>query len=259
MNTDRLENLFSKLTDIKMSEDVAGEESYVISAEEQKNLVLLALCFFPQDNMTRSISVSDMVMYITKLVSNKGRSSLVVDLFENNTDHSKISLIQKYGQYLPDEIMIAVVNIVQSLNGKMHVDIKTLNNLIFTKDLRASMNNVEGFQSVMFLYFQEFQKSTARHGLVFPNYKEKIVKTMAQSAITPETSVTMVPQVNTPSSAIYDKEVIDPLRKLINNYFVKSALFNEINLGSDKNRFNIFARFITSSKADKQAKEIERR
>lgn len=237
----------ASLTDCTISTSDDSNEDCVVTAEEQRLLLRLAYGFLKPQVVFggNKMPNSYLTQILFQLCTNPQKSPVIEKLLFPS-DYSLLSTIRPIIVKLPSKVNEAVINLHQIFQGNMAVNFKTLFTSTFRKDLVANINHVEGFPALVSQYITKSHRTDPNKKPNFNNYREQIVQKVRQTKnkATPYEDIEPIRFVNISSDIIYDKDLIDPLRKLVHQTMVRSAVFNEINVSSVTNTYNMFVKFI---------------
>lgn len=240
-NAQLIKRYLDNLVDISIPSDNDNISSCVVTAKEQRNILLLAQDIFTNlDNL----KFEQIIGKIYNMINDRDRSHIIQELFDVNNALDTIPLARKYLGILPDEVTTALTNISQVLKGNFKLDRKVLRGVLFEKSVVCDMTYIEGYQNLLNAYLKEYQVSDKKHQLDFSDSKMKTIEAFQnKNKIYQQKSIAIIPQANISSYEIHDKTIINPLRKIIAKTYIRAALFNELNYGTQKQIFNIFAKF----------------
>lgn len=216
-----------------------GNIPYLSIPEQIKILELGFLLYNPQST-TRNFHIFSK-MY--ELISNPNRSALVHDLFSATDRINIIRLLRTYASVINQPLLSAILRICQVSEGLFKLDEKTMRTTAFTKNIIAKLTYKESYDIACNKYFSLQNSNTSIQRLNFSDHKLLISKLSKQHHSKMERyTETAIPLVLIPSSEIHDSEIINPLRSFISTFYLKSALFLELNNGITKKVFNRYAR-----------------
>lgn len=240
MDIAAFDRILASIEDVAIPADKGGI-SFIVTAEEQRCVLRLYLEIY---NNLENIKFYVIVGKLYQLINNPKRSRLITELFDPRCELNRIYYIRKYGTYLSNDVMIALLNLIQVLDGNFKLDRKTSRSLVFEKTVFAEMRYMEGFQSVLTQYFKEMQNTTGPLKLNFHDSKLVTINALRdRSKVNITQRINLIRPVFISTEEVYDRSIINPLRKMIAKTYIKAAMFNELNYGAENRVFNIFAKF----------------